>query len=203
MGTAKWWVCDSCTSLNDLPANKCYKCRVPKSADPTLIDDAYSQVGGGQRVGVTVDLSKVGDLTRPDPIETAEGGGIMEAFDSDADIYADIDGTPATPRYDPYASGPQPAAPPRPERRPLREPVKRGIDAIGGRHWTEEPAGPAEGAEEPTGAAPPATGATVPPPAPPAGAVPRPGVTEPPGTAPPPPVPPAPGAPPRPPAPSP
>jgi len=39
MGKAKWWVCDSCKSLNDLPANKCYKCRAEKPANPTLMDD--------------------------------------------------------------------------------------------------------------------------------------------------------------------
>ena len=64
MGKARWWVCDDCTSLNDLPANKCYNCRVPKPGDPKLIDDNYSQVGGGQkRVGITVDLAKIGALT--------------------------------------------------------------------------------------------------------------------------------------------
>ena len=101
MGKAKWWVCDDCKSLNDLPANKCYNCREPKPSDPRLFDDQYSQVGGGQqRVGITVDLDKVGDLTRPDPVETAAGGGIVEAFDQKDDIYGDVErqSTP-TPRY--------------------------------------------------------------------------------------------------------
>ena len=75
MGKPKWWVCGGCKSLNDMPAAKCFNCRAAKPADPTLIDDHYSEVGSGaRRVGVTVDLATVGDLTRPDPLETAKGG---------------------------------------------------------------------------------------------------------------------------------
>lgn len=137
MGKAKWWVCEDCTSLNDLPANKCYKCRVSKPRDPKLFDDQYSHVGGGdQRVGITVDLANVGDLTRPDPVESAEGGSIMEAFDKTDDPYADIDQADPTPRYDPYSGGPETPSQ-QAEPRPLREPTKRGIDALGGRGWAE------------------------------------------------------------------
>ena len=152
MGKAKWWICDGCKSLNDVPANKCYKCRDPKPADPTLIDDEYSEVGGGQnRVGVTVDLAQVGHLTRPDPIEKAEPGGIMEAFDKVDDPYADLDARQAatpTPRYDPYAgdferSQATQATTATPA--PMREPTKRGIDAIGGRQWADEASAPEDG----------------------------------------------------------
>jgi hypothetical protein len=80
MGKAKWWVCDDCHSLNDLPANKCYNCRAGKPANPREIDDHYDEVVTNQRVGITVDLSQVGDLSRPDPLETQSGGGIIEAF---------------------------------------------------------------------------------------------------------------------------
>ncbi len=143
MGKAKWWVCDGCKSLNDLPANKCYKCRERKPGNPTLIDDQYSQVGGGpERVGVTVDLSQVADLTRPDPIETQTGGAIMDAFNHDDDQPLRMDRTPDGPP-DPEAGQPTP--------RPLRDPIPRGISAVGGRDWTEdmpplpapEPAAPA------------------------------------------------------------
>ena len=207
MGKAKWWVCESCTSLNDLPANRCYNCRVPKPGDPKLIDDNYSQVGGGQqRVGITVDLSQVGDLTRPDPIETAAGGGIVEAFDQKDDTYGEVDrgsSTLATPRYDPYTGGPEASptartsSPP-----PIREPKRRGIEALGGRHWTEEPTAEPDAGEgdtdqttpPPPGAAPPPPGAApLPPPPPPGAAPPPPGVA---------PLPPPPGAAPLPPPPS-
>ena len=135
MGTAKWWVCDACKSLNDLPANKCYNCRGDKPDAPTLIDDQYSKVGGGEnRVGVSVDMSKVGDLTRPDPIETAAGGALMEAFEKVDDPYADLDrkqqagqAQSGAPRYDPYAGGYEtPARPPEPQPtvRPMREPTR-------------------------------------------------------------------------------
>jgi hypothetical protein len=153
MGKAKWWVCDSCKSLNDLPANKCYKCRQSKPKDPELIDDQYSKVGGGSRVSVSVDLSQVGDLTRPDPVETAEGGGLMEAFDTkpQQDPFADVDaaGRQVTaPRFDPYTGAPGSESSQdaygsqKPAVRPLREPVKRGIDALGGMHWTFEDEAP-------------------------------------------------------------
>jgi formin 2 len=208
MGKAKWWVCESCTSLNDLPANKCYNCRVPKPGDPKLIDDNYSQVGGGQkRVGITVDLAKIGDLTRPDPLETAAGGGIVEAFDQKDDSREGVDresSTPATPRYDPYGGGYETGTTTEtPTPPPIREPKRRGIVALGGRHWTEEPAAEPVDVERdsdrtsppvpppPAGTAPSPPGAVPPPPAgtapPPPGAVP-PGALPPPlGFAPPPP----------------
>ena len=190
MGKAKWWVCDSCKSLNDLPASKCYKCRETKPGNPTLIDDQYSEVRGSQqRVGITVDLSKVGDLTRPDPLETADGGGIMEAFEETSDPYADLDGgQSSTPRYDPYSGGYEsgPAAA-RPTPRPLREPTKRSIDAIGGRPWSAESVATGSRAAVTTTTA----GQRAKPPAPPAPGV----MPPPPGSvpSPPPPAPPAPG----------
>lgn len=148
MGKAKWWVCDSCSSLNDLPANKCYKCFTDKPADPKQIDDQYSHVAGGgdKRVGITVDLSTVGDLTRPDPIETEQGGAIMDAFRSTDEGGGETPAeTSASRLYDPYEPHPPaprasatPTASP-----PMREPEQRGIDAIGGRQWTEEAAPPA------------------------------------------------------------
>ena len=130
MGKAKWWVCDGCKSLNDMPANKCYKCRERKSANPTLIDDQYSQVGGEpDRVGVTVDLSQVSDLTKPDPMETETGGAIMDAFDHDDDQPLQMDQASGGPS-DPNAGQPTP--------RPLRDPIPRGISAVGGRDWTKD-----------------------------------------------------------------
>ena len=212
MGTAKWWVCDSCKSLNDLPANKCYKCREPQPANPTLFDDQYGEVGGDQkRVGITVDLDQVGDLTQRDPIETAEGGGFVEAFEKTDDPYADLDsGQPATPRYDPYSGGYESAeASTQSTTTPIREPVKRGIDAVGGRHWNtglDAPDAPDPVAQAaPPPAQPPPPAAVPPPPAavppPPPGIVPPPPpgvVPPPPGVAPRPPMPPPPGAPPPP-----
>jgi hypothetical protein len=181
MGNAKWWVCESCVSLNDLPANKCYKCREPKPAAPKLIDDEYSEVSGRQqRVGVTVDLSQVGDLTRPDPIEQAEPGGIMEAFDKVDDPYADLDGrrpTPPTPRYDPYAGDleQQRVAPATP--RPMRDPIRRGIDAIGGRQWADAYGTPPSTIPPP--ARPPQGAQGAPPPPPPPGTQSRPAMPPP------------------------
>jgi len=229
MGTAKWWVCDSCKSLNDLPANKCYKCREPQPANPTLFDDQYGEVGGDQkRVGITVDLDQVGDLTRRDPIETAEGGGFVEAFEKTDDPYADLDsGQPATPRYDPYSGGYESAeASTQSTTTPIREPVKRGIDAVGGRHWNtgldapDAPDPAAQAAPPPPPTQPPPPAAVPPPPAavpPPPAAVPPPPADAtplPPGAVPPPPpgivpppppgvVPPPPGVAPRPPMPPP
>jgi hypothetical protein len=177
MGNARWWVCESCVSLNDLPANKCYKCRDPKPAAPKLIDDEYSEVSGRQqRVGITVDLSQVGDLTRPDPAEQAEPGGIMEAFDKVEDPYADLDARQPpspTPRYDPYAGvGPPQATPAAP--RPMRDPIRRGIEAIGGRQWADS--------YEPPQAIPPQDRPSqgTPPPAPPPGTQGRPVMPPPP-----------------------
>jgi hypothetical protein len=179
MGKAKWWVCDSCKSLNDLPASKCYKCAIARPKDPTLIDDQYSRVGGGERrVGVTVDLSQVGDLTRPDPVETAQGGGVMEAFEKVDDPYADLDRTAgaggqqartspsSTPPYDPYAGGYE-TRDEQPTPKPLRDPVKRGIGELGGLKWSfdDEPlAKPEPAADTSAPPAPPTEQQPAPPP---------------------------------------
>lgn len=181
MGKAKWWVCDDCHSLNDLPANKCYKCRAAKPANPRQMDDKYSEVGSQRRVGITVDLSQLGDLTRPDPVETQSGGGVFEAFGDDGARSAQPD-APARQLYDPYGSLPEPPGPPATVR-PLREPKRRGIDQLGGvRSWAETPTQPM--APPPADAVPPPV-----PSGPPAGAVPPPGTT--PQAAPYPPQPPA------------
>ena len=140
MGKAKWWVCDDCHSLNDLPANKCYNCRAGKPTNPRQIDDQYDEVVSQQRVGITVDLSQVGDLSRPDPIETESGGGIMEAFDTrDAEAHQPAAPTPQP--YDPYAPAPAPAAArpaANPSVPPMREPERRGIEQLGGqRTWAD------------------------------------------------------------------
>ena len=110
MGKAKWWVCDSCHSLNDLPASKCFNCRAGKSPNPRLIDDQYGEVQSQQRVGITVDLSQVGDLTRPDPVETQSGGGIIEAFGERGAPSAQSSAQPQQP-YDPYAQVPETPTP--------------------------------------------------------------------------------------------
>jgi len=189
MGKAKWWVCEGCHSLNDLPANKCFSCHEPKPSNPRTLDDEYSEVGSQQRVGITVDLAKVGDLTNPDPIEADRGGGFIEAFAAQEDQPS---GAPAREPYDPYAAGSHvsaqrpAAAPQQPPVPPLREPVRRGIDQLGGaREWADAsvppevpPPAPAaspvpDQAPQPQGSPPP-----VPPPAgamPPAGSVPPPG----------------------------
>jgi hypothetical protein len=128
MGKPKWWVCDECKSLNDIPANKCYKCRVRKPSDPALIDDQYEQLSSGSRarVSVTVDRSQVGSLVAPDPTERAEGGSIMEAFN--------LPGDQGDQHEAPPESSPRPApAPP-----PIRPPKARSIAEVGGLHWSEE-----------------------------------------------------------------
>lgn len=167
MGKAKWWVCDDCKSLNDLPANKCFNCRSPKPSNPVKIDDQYSQVAGGSsgRVGVSVDLSKVGDLTRPDPIETADGGGIIEAYNFRDDFSED------QPLESYRHRSLEPTAPPP----PLREPKLRSIAEAGGLHWEETYQGlgapPPQG--QPAGSPPPGTPpAGVAPGTPPAGVAP-------------------------------
>ena len=138
MGKAKWWVCDDCHSLNDLPANKCYNCRAGKPANPRQMDDHYAEIPSQQRVGITVDLSQLGDLTRPDPIETQDGGGIFEAFGDERAQQPQVE-PPTRQPYDPYATTPEPTAPPAGVR-PLREPMRRGIDQLGGRRsWAEAP----------------------------------------------------------------
>ena len=208
MGKAKWWVCDSCHSLNDLPADKCYKCRGPKPDNPRQMDDQYAEVATEHRVGITVDLAKVGDLTRPDPVETQEGGGFIDPFDPDgvADPQAQQPASqaqqPSPQPYDPYAAPPrapstptatpppqQPAAPPPPK--PLRDPKPRGIDQLGGvRQWADGvevmppmQAGTGQPAPYPDQAPPP----QAPPPPPPPGQAPT---TPPPQAAPPPQAPP-------------
>ena len=135
MGKAKWWVCESCKSLNDLPANKCYNCRAEKTSTPSLIDDQYAEVGGGQqRVGITVDLSQVSDLVRRDPIETQAGGSVMEAFGDDDDQPLEMSRSSG---QTPDSTRGQTTAPPPPP--PMRDPTPRGIAAVGGRQWTDEP----------------------------------------------------------------
>lgn len=154
MGKAKWWVCDDCKSLNDLPANKCYKCFTSKPDSPSLMDDQYGHVGGGesQRVGVTVDLDMVGDLTAPDPVETADGGGLVEAYGFDDDKPLASTQTVSTPAVTPP---------------PLREPERRSISQIASRHWTDGQQAPTTTAPPPA-SPPPATAppqAMAPPPA--------------------------------------
>ena len=182
MGKAKWWVCGECKSLNDKPANKCYNCRSPKPDNPTLMDDEYSEVGGGQqRVGITVDLSQV-DLATPDPKETQRAGGIYEDIvpqTQQGGRYGAEDDQPlASSRADI-----EPAAPPP----PLRDPAARSIAEAGGRHWLEDYTGLGPESDQPKtqGASPsaPVVSTLAPPP---------------PGQPPPPPV--APGQPPPPPS---
>ena len=79
-------MCDGCRSLNDMPANKCYKCRTPRPASPTLLDDQYGQVSDKPRVGVSVDLSRVAELASRDPLETQKGAGVFEAFTAEDDL---------------------------------------------------------------------------------------------------------------------
>ena len=159
MGKAKWWVCGDCKSLNDKPANKCYKCRSPKPDNPTLMDDEYSEVGGGQqRVGITVDLTQV-DLATRDPKETQRAGGIYEDFvpqTQQGGRYGAEDDQPlASSRADI-----EPAAPPP----PLREPATRSIAEAGGRHWLKDYTGLGAGSGQPAtqtaGASPPAVPTT-------------------------------------------
>ncbi len=151
MGKPKWWVCGGCKSLNDMPAAKCYKCRAAKPADPTLIDDQYSEVSSGpSRVGITVDLATVGDLTRPDPLETAKGGEIMEAFGK-PDVPDDQPGgLPDESRRPPLrddgggprgdGGGPDWSKPRVQPTSRLREPTQRSISEVGERPWASDPA---------------------------------------------------------------
>jgi hypothetical protein len=191
-----------------MPADKCYKCRSRKPADPSLIDDEYGVVGGGiqKRVGITVDLSKIEELTAPDPIETAAGGAVMEAYGVDDDKPLESSGGSV-----------EPGLPPLPPPPPMRDPEPRSIADLGGRAWAEEPeprtspappaplAGPAppQSARLPGGYAPPPGQAAPPgqsaPPGP--AAPPPPGTPPPPGYAPPPRPPMPPGTPPPPPPP--
>jgi hypothetical protein len=123
MATAKWWVCDDCRSLNDIPANRCYKCRAHKPSHPTLIDADYAQVASTQtRVGITVQRSQLSELTAPQAMETAKGSGVFEAYGAADDQPLESARTTDTP-----------AVPPR----PLRDPPHRSIAAAGGFHWEQ------------------------------------------------------------------
>jgi hypothetical protein len=126
MARARWWLCDSCKSLNDMPATKCYKCRTPRPASPTLLDDQYAQVGGAApRVSISVDRAKIAELAARDPIEAQRGTGIVDAFDARG---AQDD--------EPLESARTSAAPPeRTASRPMRDPVRRSISAVGGLDW--------------------------------------------------------------------
>ena len=115
MGNAKWWVCDDCKSLNDVPAKKCYNCRTKRPANPTLIDDRYSQVKTKGRVSVTVDRSMVAALVARGPSETAR----KSSFDDVPDVVGGV--VPGAGDTDTAMS--------------MREPPKRSIAALGGRAW--------------------------------------------------------------------
>ena len=133
MGKAKWWVCSECTSLNDLPANKCYKCRAERPSSARLIDDEYSEVSSAQdRVSVSVDLSKLGDLSAPDPRESAKGGHVIEAFGVEDAPATEPPAVPEPPRPHGTDWSKPRVMPPK----PLRDPTPRGISAIGGRPWS-------------------------------------------------------------------
>jgi translation initiation factor IF-2 len=122
MGQMSWWVCDECKSLNDLPAKKCYKCRAAKPSNARVVNPV-ADLGTGQpkRVGVSVKLSDVGDLSSPDPKERQAGtGGVFEAYGAQDD--------------QPIESL-RPAAEPSSRPPALREPPKRGIGEAGGVHW--------------------------------------------------------------------
>ncbi|HKZ91342.1 MAG TPA: hypothetical protein VJZ50_04325, partial [Candidatus Limnocylindrales bacterium] len=121
MAKATWWVCDSCRSLNDMPANKCYKCRTQKPDNPTLIDSSYAQVAGPQaRVGISVQRSRVGELSAQRPVETQRGSGAFQAYGS-------MDDQP----LESVRTAGEPKSPPP----PLREPPRRSIAQAGGYHW--------------------------------------------------------------------
>ncbi len=139
MGKAKWWVCPGCQSLNDVPANKCYKCRVKKPAAPVLLDDQYGHLQSERRVGITVERRKVAEIAARDPIERQKGTGVVEAFDDEAE------------EQPPTAQGTSSARAAAPPLRPIRDPVKRGIAQAGGMDWRDS-FGPLE--ELPPGAEP-------------------------------------------------
>ena len=107
-----------------------------------MIDDQYADVRSEKRVGITVDLSQVGDLTRPDPLETSKSAGIIEAFTPANQGGAAQPGAPERELYDPYGREPErataPTTPPAGTAlRPMREPVSRSIEALGAsRPWT-------------------------------------------------------------------
>lgn len=159
MAKARWWMCADCRSLNDLPANRCYKCRAAKPADPSLLDDQYGLVSRGTpRVGITVDLSRIGELIAPDPKETQPPSGAFE-------VYGARDDEP----LESVRLANEPKVPPP----PLREPVKRAISEVG-LHWSHGLTGAPEDASAPTGEdAPAATVSPTAPVEPPAAAPPR------------------------------
>jgi hypothetical protein len=133
MAKARWWVCAACKSLNDLPANKCYKCRAGKPADPMLLDEHYGSVAPQQRVSISVDLHRIGELSRPDPKETQPPSVSKAIFGTTVAqgsqvVYGALDDEP----LESARRADEPKTPPR----PLREPVKRGLAEAGGYHWT-------------------------------------------------------------------
>jgi hypothetical protein len=118
VGSAKWWVCDGCKSLNDVPAKKCYNCRTKRPDKPTLIDDSYSEVKTKGRVSVSVDRSMVAALVAPDPSETAR----KSSFDDmPALVHGGVPGNDGTDTAT-----------------LMREPPKRSIAVIGERAWARQ-----------------------------------------------------------------
>ena len=181
-------MCDGCRSLNDMPANKCYKCRAPRPASPTLLDDQYGQVSDKPRVGVSVELSRVAELAARDPRETQKSAGVFEAFTAQDDQPIESART-TDPAFTTGAAAGMGTAGNKPKPPPIREPVKRGISELGGQDWRIG-VPPASESVAPSGG-------SAPQPSPPGGSAPQP---SPPGVTPPPPSPP--GAPPLPPPPA-
>ena len=127
-------MCDGCRSLNDMPANKCYKCRAPRPASPTLLDDQYGQVSDKPRVGVSVELSRVAELAARDPRETQKSAGVFEAFTAQDDQPIESART-TDPAFTTGAAAGMGTAGNKPKPPPIREPVKRGISELGGQDW--------------------------------------------------------------------
>ncbi len=156
-------MCDGCRSLNDMPANKCYKCRASRPASPTLLDDQYGQVGGKPRVGISVDLSRVAELAARDPVEAQKGAGVFEAFTAQDDLPVES-ARAKGPAFATGAAAATGAAGLKPMPPPMREPVQRGISELGGQDWRRGlPPVPASGFAPPPGV-------TAPPPSPPGSA---------------------------------
>ena len=135
MAKARWWMCDGCRSLNDMPANKCCnKCRAPRPASPTLLDDQYGQVSDKPRVGVSVELSRVagtGSATiQGDPEERRRLRGVHGAGRPACRERSRrwmVEPSRLVQRLDGNGRQRQPP--------PIREPVKRGISELGGQDW--------------------------------------------------------------------
>jgi hypothetical protein len=127
-------MCDGCRSLNDMPANKCYKCRAPRPASPTLLDDQYGQVSDKPRVGVSVELSRVAELAARDPRETQKSAGVFEAFTAQDDQPIESART-SDPAFTTRAAASMGTAGNKPAPPPIREPVRRGISELGGQDW--------------------------------------------------------------------